>query len=84
MARYWKESELGKANYDDVAAYRREFVGSDERAKGYKQSALEEKAKNTREKSPYTTSIAMQTRAVMLRRVQILKGAWLAQVLNLA
>ena len=46
----------------------------------YIKSAHAEHAKHARLASPYTISIAAQVREVMIRRVQILRGNWAAQV----
>ncbi|KAI9464144.1 ABC-2 type transporter-domain-containing protein [Lactarius psammicola] len=62
------------ANRVDMDTYYKEFVGHPERALAYKQSAMAEHATTQRKGSPYTISIPMQVRAVMLRRLQILRG----------
>ncbi|KAH9077823.1 ABC-2 type transporter-domain-containing protein [Lactarius deliciosus] len=67
-------SEASVANRMDMDAYFKEFVGYPERALAYKQSAMAEHATTQRKGSPYTISIPMQARAVMLRRLQILRG----------
>ncbi|KAI0265431.1 ABC-2 type transporter-domain-containing protein [Gloeopeniophorella convolvens] len=64
----------GQQNRADMDAYRQEFVGKPERALAYKQSAKAEHATTQPGGSPYMISIPMQTRAVMLRRLQILRG----------
>lgn len=61
-------------NRADMESYRNEFVGKPERALAYQQSVSAEHATTSRKGSSYTISIPMQTRAVMLRRVQILRG----------
>ena len=61
--------------------YSKEFVGHPERALAYKQSATEEHATTQRRGSPYTISIPMQARAVMLRRLQILRGNFTTQLI---
>jgi ATP-binding cassette subfamily G (WHITE) protein 2 (SNQ2) len=61
-------------NRMDMDSYRNEFVGKPERALAYRQSVTAEHATTARKGSSYTISIPMQTRAVMLRRVQILRG----------
>jgi ATP-binding cassette subfamily G (WHITE) protein 2 (SNQ2) len=61
-------------NRMDMDSYREGFVGKPERALAYRQSVSAEHATTAREGSSYTISIPMQTRAVMLRRVQILRG----------
>ncbi|KAI0265441.1 ABC-2 type transporter-domain-containing protein [Gloeopeniophorella convolvens] len=67
-------SGAGKQNRADMDAYSQEFVGKPERALAYKQSAKAEHATTQPGGSPYMISIPMQTRAVMLRRLQILRG----------
>ncbi|KAG6822681.1 hypothetical protein H0H93_005085 [Arthromyces matolae] len=62
--------------------YSAQFVGKVDHATAYMQSAVAEHAKHTRPASPYMISIPMQVRAVMLRRVQILRGNMLAVSLN--
>lgn len=49
----------------------------------YKRSAHAEHAKHTWKGSSYTISIPMQARAVVARRVKILRGGWIAQVILL-
>ncbi|KAL5527915.1 hypothetical protein ACEPAG_6716 [Sanghuangporus baumii] len=51
--------------------------------KSYIDSAHAEREKRARPESPYTISIASQIREVMVRRVQILQGDWLAQVVTI-
>ncbi|KAI9464145.1 P-loop containing nucleoside triphosphate hydrolase protein [Lactarius psammicola] len=71
------------ANRVDMDAYYKEFVGHPERALAYKQSAMAEHATTQRKGSPYTISIPMQVRAVMLRRLQILRGHIATQLIVL-
>ena len=61
-------------NRMDMDSYRNDFVGKPERALAYRQSVSAEHATTARKGSSFTISIPMQTRAVMLRRVQILRG----------
>jgi ATP-binding cassette, subfamily G (WHITE), member 2, SNQ2 len=84
FAAAFEASELGKLNVEDMSRYESECVGNDQRASAFKASAREEHAKHTRPKSPYTISIPMQARAVMMRRVQILKGTLGYQSINMA
>lgn len=84
FAEAFAHSELGRLNREDVEAYRAEFVGHSERALAYKQSVRAERPKHSRQAGPYTISIAMQTRAVMMRRLQIIKGSAVEQFLQLA
>ena len=67
-----------------IAVYRAEHVGATEKARASKESAEHEHARHTDKGSPYTISIFMQTREVMLRRIQILKGDMSAQIVQLA
>ncbi|KZV90437.1 pleiotropic drug resistance ABC transporter [Exidia glandulosa HHB12029] len=82
FARYFVESRVGKANTDEVEAYKRDNVGHEHRALEYKHSAREEHATTARKSSPYIVSVWMQTKAVMLRRVQIMRGNMLFTMLN--
>jgi ATP-binding cassette, subfamily G (WHITE), member 2, SNQ2 len=75
MADAFARSELGQLNEKDVEAYRHEFTGKPERTAAYETSVQAERAKRTRRKSPYTISLFMQARALMMRRLQILKGS---------
>ncbi|KAF5379148.1 hypothetical protein D9615_006042 [Tricholomella constricta] len=83
FAEHFKRSPLGAANREDRELYMSQFVGKPKRASAYIESAQAEQAKHVRRASPYMTSIPMQARAVMLRRVQILRGNKLAVGLNL-
>ncbi|KDQ56528.1 hypothetical protein JAAARDRAFT_47935 [Jaapia argillacea MUCL 33604] len=84
FAAYFKNSLAGRLNREDIESYRAEFVGKPEVATAYMESARAERAKGMKKKSPYTISLAMQTRAVMVRRVQILKGNLGAQIITIA
>lgn len=83
FADHFKKSSLGHANMNDMNSYRAEFVGNTKRISVYKESAMAERAKHTNKGSAYTISIPMQVRAVMLRRVQILRGNMMVFGLNL-
>jgi ATP-binding cassette subfamily G (WHITE) protein 2 (SNQ2) len=76
-------SEVSVANRLDIDAYFKEFVGNPERALAYKESATAEHATTQRKGSAYTISIPMQARAVMLRRLQILRGNLTTQLIVL-
>jgi ATP-binding cassette subfamily G (WHITE) protein 2 (SNQ2) len=67
-------SSAGTENRTDIDTYRKEFVGQPERALAYQQSATAEHATTSRKGSAYMISIPMQARAVMQRRLQILRG----------
>ncbi|TRM62061.1 ABC-2 type transporter-domain-containing protein [Schizophyllum amplum] len=77
------KSAAGQANRDDIVQYRAEFVGQPERAARYRDIVRDEHAEHTRRDSPYLISIPMQTRAVMLRRVQMTMGNFLATGINI-
>lgn len=79
---HFQKSDIRQQNKEDMAAYRKEFVGQRDRVLAYRQSALAEHAHHTLSKSSYTISIPMQVRAVMTRRVQILKGNWGTEMLQ--
>lgn len=79
---YYMDSEVRKWNLEDMAAYKRDFVDSKEVAAAFEESAKEEHARHTRRQSPYTISLPMQVKIVLLRRVQIMKGNWTAQALQ--
>ncbi|KAI0698983.1 pleiotropic drug resistance ABC transporter [Cerioporus squamosus] len=81
---YYRRSEIYHANREDMATYHEQFVGKPERVTHYKQSVKAEHAKHTNKKSPYIVSIPMQARALMRRRVQIIRGGIAAQVIQLA
>jgi ATP-binding cassette subfamily G (WHITE) protein 2 (SNQ2) len=84
FAEYFKKSPLGEQNRRDMEAYERDFVGKSERVTEYQKSARAEHAKSSRKSSSFTISIPMQVRAVMLRRVQIIRGNMLSFIIQLA
>jgi len=79
---HYQKSDIKQQNLEDMAAYRREFVGQPTRVSAYRQSAWAEYAHHARITSSYTISIPMQARAVMKRRVLILKGSWGTQAIQ--
>ncbi|KAG5727434.1 Brefeldin A resistance protein [Termitomyces sp. T112] len=81
FAEHFKKSSFGIANRNEMDD-RLQFVGRANYASAYMESAQAEHANHTRPASPYMISIPMQVRAVMLRRVQILRGNMLAVGLN--
>ncbi|KIY71652.1 pleiotropic drug resistance ABC transporter [Cylindrobasidium torrendii FP15055 ss-10] len=83
FAKYFMESDLAITNKKEIAAFKTERVGKPERALAFKESAQAEYAKHTRKASPRITSVPMQTRAVMLRRIQMLRGNMLGTILNI-
>jgi len=84
MANAFLSSALGQANRDAIEDYRRRNVGNTERMDAYRQSVVMEHAKTAPKSNPYIISIPMQARAVMVRRVQIIKGDMGTLVVTLA
>ena len=82
FAEYYRKSNIWQINQRDMGAYLSEFVGKPKRASAYQESAWAEHATTSSKKSAYITSIPMQTRAVMVRRLQILRGSMAAQITN--
>ena len=82
FAAYFKSSELGRLNRDDMQRYREQVSGMQEKKQMYRLSHRAEHAKTVPKKSPYIISIAMQARALMLRRWQIIQGAVATQVIQ--
>ena len=81
FASHFQCHALGEQNRADMAAYRVESVGKPQRMSAYMESAHAERGKRARRASPYTISIPMQARAVMMRRVQVIKGNLAATVI---
>ncbi|THH30475.1 hypothetical protein EUX98_g3698 [Antrodiella citrinella] len=83
FADYFQKSQLGADNRADIDSYEHEHVNKDHKRKSYRQSVVQDHARHTRRQSPYITSIPMQARALMIRRVQILKGGFLAPLIEM-
>lgn len=79
LARRYLESDVAAINEQDMSSYRKDFVGKGDLAKTYSQQVEAEHAKTARKGSSYIASIPMQTRAVIVRRFQILNGSMAAQ-----
>jgi ATP-binding cassette subfamily G (WHITE) protein 2 (SNQ2) len=82
FAAAFTHSALGAANRDDIAAFRNQRCTEDARTVAFREGAVAEHAKHTRDLSAYITSVPMQVRAVMVRRVQILRGNPVAQIIQ--
>lgn len=82
FAQHFDKSELAQLNRDDMEFYRTDVVANPERALAYKSSSVAQHAKTALPKSSFITSIPMQTRALMVRRFQIIGGGILAQVIQ--
>lgn len=78
---HYCKSNIWRINQEDMNAYLAEFVSKPQRASAYQDSAWAEHATTSSKKSPYVISIPMQMRAVMVRRLHILKGNMGAQSL---
>jgi ATP-binding cassette, subfamily G (WHITE), member 2, SNQ2 len=78
---YWKRSELARVNRADMDRYKERYMGRMDRRVAYKESAVAEHAKTARRTSAYVISLPMQVRAVMKRRVRIIRGDLGTQVL---
>ncbi|KAG1859895.1 ABC-2 type transporter-domain-containing protein [Suillus tomentosus] len=83
MAAHFRASELGHINRQATDEYRALHVGKSDRIAAYRQSAVMEHSHHAPKNSSYTISIPMQVRAVMIRRMQIIKGDLSAQVVQL-
>ncbi|KAF8597195.1 hypothetical protein BDV93DRAFT_539338 [Ceratobasidium sp. AG-I] len=82
FAARWADSPEGRASRAHAEAYL--CAPEDrlvEKGQQYKESAAAERATTMNRKSAYTVSIMMQVRAIMLRRLQILRGNLAAQVI---
>ncbi|KAJ7715520.1 hypothetical protein B0H16DRAFT_1741855 [Mycena metata] len=85
LAEHLLVSSLMEANVEDINTFNEECAtGHEERVEKDKRSAHAEHAKGTRRASPYTVSLFMQARAVMLRRVQIIMGAKIPTLITLS
>lgn len=83
MAAHFRASQLGHLNSQATDEYRALHVGKSDRKAAYRQSAVMEHSHHAPKNSSYTISIPMQVRAVMIRRMQIIKGDLSAQVVQL-
>ena len=80
---YYFKSDIAAENRADMDSYLDEHVGKDHKRRSYRESVIKAHAQHTRRKSPYITSIPMQVRALMIRRAQILKGGFLAPLIQM-
>ncbi|KIY47084.1 pleiotropic drug resistance ABC transporter [Fistulina hepatica ATCC 64428] len=82
FADHFVTSEMGRRNREEVRAHMEGTGHQDAGLDAYRLSVRREHARNTRAASPYLLSIPMQARAVMIRRVQILRGKLFSTALN--
>ncbi|KAF8206136.1 P-loop containing nucleoside triphosphate hydrolase protein [Mycena galopus ATCC 62051] len=83
LAKHFLASSMMAENVDDITDYVEECSQNKDRALKYQRSAQAEHAKGTRRASAFMTSIAMQTRALTLRRVQIVTGFLAPTIVNI-
>ncbi|KAG0700795.1 ABC-2 type transporter-domain-containing protein [Suillus ampliporus] len=83
MAAHFKASQLGHSNRQAIDEYRALHVGKPDHKDAYRMSAIMEHSRHAPKGNSYTISIPMQVRAVMVRRMQIIKGDLSAQVIQL-
>ena len=83
FAQHFQRSPLAELNRRDMESYRRNYVGKNEKIAAYRLSAQQFHASYTSPESSFITSIPMQVRALMIRRVQILKGGYLSQIVQI-
>ena len=84
FADYFLRSEIANWNREDMEFYRVNYVGKEGRLSQYRQSYISDHASWTDSKSPFIISIPMQIKALMLRRLQILKGDYVVQIIQVA
>lgn len=83
FADYYTRSQIAQENRADMDSYLEEHVDNDDKRKVYNKSVSQAHAQYTRGTSPYITSVPMQVKALMIRRVQILKGGFLAPLIQM-
>ncbi|KAK6996716.1 pleiotropic drug resistance ABC transporter [Favolaschia claudopus] len=83
LAKHFANSQLMQDNRDEIAEYNEECAENKERAMQYQRSAEAEHANHTRRTSAFMTSIAMQARALTIRRVQIMMGSLATTMVNI-
>ncbi|KIY72686.1 pleiotropic drug resistance ABC transporter [Cylindrobasidium torrendii FP15055 ss-10] len=82
FSKHFKASPEGHQNAQSVQDY---FAAhTQDHADNFKQSARAEKSTLIGKSTPYTLSLASQARAVIIRRVQIVRGDLLTVIFNLA
>ena len=84
FADYFKNSLISDMNRQDMEQYRQLYVAKPELRKAYLESVRSERSRHTTRDSPYMLSIAGQVHALMVRRVQIMRGAMTALLIEIA
>ncbi|THH28859.1 hypothetical protein EUX98_g5325 [Antrodiella citrinella] len=83
FAKNFQQCAIAEMNRQDMESYASVYVGSQEKVAAYRQSVHQMHASYLRDDSPYTISIPMQVRALVVRRIQILKGGYVSQVVQI-
>lgn len=83
FVKYYHRSSVWISNQKDMDSYFKDFVGNPQRALAYRDNARADHATTAKKKSAYVISIPMQTKVVMLRKLQVLKGNVKALVINI-
>ncbi|KAL0563795.1 ATP-binding cassette transporter snq2, partial [Marasmius crinis-equi] len=82
FAYHFRNSKRHTLNKADVLAYKKRYVGQEEIKAAYRVAVDREHDEFARVGSPYLVSGWKQAKAVVVRRIQMLKGDWLAAALN--
>ena len=84
FADYFRNSLVSDMNRQDMEQYRRLYVAKPDLRKAYLESVRSERSKHSTRDSPYMLSIPGQVHALMVRRVQIMRGAMTALLIEIA
>ena len=84
FADYFRNSLLGDMNRQDMAQYRGLYVAQPALRRAYLESARAERARHAARDSPYMLSVPGQVHALMVRRVQVMRGAMTALLIEIA
>ncbi|THU82570.1 hypothetical protein K435DRAFT_446226 [Dendrothele bispora CBS 962.96] len=82
FADYFNRSRYALLNRQDINQYKDEMIGNQKAKDAYQRSARGEHVSMSRKKSAYIVSLGLQAREVVRRRLQMLRGNWLATFLN--
>lgn len=83
FASWFSQSQIGRQNSQSIDTFRAELQADKKSSEIYIQSAQTEHDKLARVRSPYVASLPAQAAAVMLRRIQILRGAYVISIINI-
>ncbi|KAK7465001.1 ATP-binding cassette transporter snq2 [Stygiomarasmius scandens] len=82
FAEYFRKSSFAQENRQLIQEYKEEYAGNTKAKDAYERSAQGEHVRMSRKQSAYIVSLGLQAREVMRRRLQMLRGNWLATFLN--